>query len=506
MTYITTHHQFVIDEKHPADVFDEMSNFFSLYTVTLDSFHQLSIGLTVPKDFDIDHNAKLNGHYQNFIKAIRYSIPDANILPVKISSDDARLEAGILELMIQYHEGRWLTPQAKMEDRDSKPKFYQKILGSLLPSFDHTQEQEGLYPQRPEPVAPAVIPISPQPIPPIIQQPAPTVATQPSIQPQYQQPQSPPITQPRPHALPVVPSVVTQISQPLQQSNSQPPSINYLPKPNLSIKSYRELLTQAIIQQATQEKSAQLNGQSISHITLKSKDSFTTAMIETLFASFTSATGSLSGQRAYDAIDLASYGLEELRPQLCQIGVAISDEAQFSLNAKAKATAQDLEIIRQGKANPADIHLSVLLDYHAGVVSSLSPTPQKTIYSQVATPSSHSTLNPPANANTLNIVININVSDSMGERTMKVREFPVLFSTYNQHPDHIKLCKVVSKQVQGELFYLMEQDGQLLAKNVASPISLHRGGQVRHLKDNDILMPNDSLQIGNEVQISLMLN
>lgn len=520
MTYITTHHQFVIDDKHPTDVFDEMSNFFSLYTVTLDAFHQLSIGLTVPENFDINSNAKLNTAYQNFIKAVRYSIPDAHVLPIHTAAhtatSDGQIEAGMLELMIQYHEGRMLPSATTVGE--NKPKFYQKILGVMLPQFDSTQEQEGMYPQRQpqnplqrlEPVVPtisqpaptpAVAPIAPQPI-------LASVVSQPIVQPQYQNPSSV-----QPQAVPSIQPVATPISQsispPRPPVTPQPLPIHYLPKPNVSIKPYRELLTQTIIDQAKQDKSTNAANQPISEVILKTKDSLTTAMVETLFASFAKPNEGQAGQRAYDAIDLASYGLEELRPKLRQIGVMISDEAQFSLNAKAKATAQDLEKIRQGLANPTDIHLAAQLNYGSAIISANSIQSQQDANQAVTSTSqalSLVTSNHPINANVLNIAINIQVSDSMGERTVKLREFPAVFSTQNTYAQSAKLIKVMSKQVTGEAFYLSEQDGQLLAQNVAQNITLHRNGQTSNLKENAILLPNDILQIGQDVQISLLLN
>lgn len=56
MSYITTNHRFIIDDKHPADVFDEMENFFSLYTVAMDDLQQVSVQLSVPPSFDIQSN------------------------------------------------------------------------------------------------------------------------------------------------------------------------------------------------------------------------------------------------------------------------------------------------------------------------------------------------------------------------------------------------------------------------------------------------------------------
>lgn len=536
MSYITTNHQFVIDEKHPADVFGEMANFFSLYTVALDAIHRMSIQLNVPANFDIEGNQKLYDSYQQFIKAVRYSLPDINVLPIQQSESDSPSDN--ITLMIQYFEGR-VTDDVHLENGtetvEPKPKFYQKILGGLLPKFASDTTTDGLYP---EPVVPTIsmptpapvsqpipvaqpIPVSqpqaistpqqptPQPVPvqPAVAQPVPPVITpQPLPQPQHPQPQQPTIQQPprpisTPTQNPVLPATPTPALTPIT------PKI-VLPKPSKSIRPYREILIQAILAevQTQQAQVIEKASQPITAITFKSRDSLTTAFIETVFASFspTQNNSQISTLgRAGDAIDLASFGLEELRPKLSKIGVALSDDAQFLLNSKAKARPEDIALIQQGQLEPNAVNLGVQLDYaqsrHLEKANpQFNPTPKTT--TQKVQPNTNT-----LNANRFNIAINVKVSDNMGERTVKLREFPAVFSTQNTHANSAKLIKVVTHQAQGELFYLAEQDGQLLAQAVASEIVLHRNGQASSLYENDILLPNDVLQMG-DVQIRLLLS
>lgn len=505
MTYITTNHQFVIDDKHPSDAFDDMANFFSLYTVTLDSLNRLSIQLSVPADFDINNNVKIHNAYQQFIKAVRYSIPDVNVLaPIHSEDND-----GVIGLMIQHYDGVLV-----VEDTPARPSLYQKMLGVFLPTYEETHEPTGLYPERATPVIaePVVQPI-PQPQAQPTSQPQLQHQTQP--QPQHQtQPQTQvtPVVIPRPIAQPVIqpqvpPQPLVSVPVPPFATQPQPAPITsqaqlLLPKPNLSIKPYRELLTQAIIQQAQQDKATQ-NSQNIRKITLKSRDSLTTAMIETLFHSFDK---NAQGQ-AYDAIDLVSYGLEELRPKLAGLGINLAEDTQFLLNAKTKATPTDLQRLGNGQVAPSQIQLGAILEYGNTVgqnstanqpISSVEPVPP-------ITPAPKNPTANPANANLHNIAINVQISDSMGERTLKIKKFPVLFATRQTSVDtSAKLIKVMSSQ-QGEFFMISEQDGQLLAQKVAGNVSLQRGGNVKPLQNHEVLLPNDSFQIGNEVKIMLLV-
>lgn len=305
MTYTTTNHPFIIDDKHPTDVFDEMANFFSLYTVALDNLNRMSLQLVVPADFDIDGNQKLHDSYQQFIKTVLYSVPDINVLPIKTAESDSQTDK--ITLMIQTFAGR-ITDETAIENGEPKPKFYQKLLGGLLPKFASETTQEGLYPEQ---IAPAMT--MPEPIPIMQPTPAPPIAT-PQVQPQPV-PAQPVSTQPSVQPV-VTPQPIPQ-QPPLSTPSTMPrtiptPSNTYqalpkilLPKPSKSIRPYRELLTQAIIKQAQMATSDQAN-QSITAITFKSRDSLTTAFIETVFASFSPAQNGLG--RAGDAIDLPALG------------------------------------------------------------------------------------------------------------------------------------------------------------------------------------------------------
>ncbi len=504
MTYITTNHTFIIDDKHPADVFAEMANFFSLYTVTLDSLSRMSLQLCVPDELDIAGNQKLHDSYQQFIKAVRYSIPDIHILPITTAGADSPNDS--LVLMIQYFEGR-ITDEITTEHSEPKPKFYQKLLGGLLPKFASEKTQEGLYPEQTAPVLTLPEPVAvPQPVAP---QPMPVPVVSPVLMPQpvaRLQPVTRPVSMPviSPNPVPTRPS--PQINEPQILPQGLPKT---LPKPSKSIQPYRAILTQAIL---THLQTQPRNEQPITAITFKSRDSMTTAFIETVFASFSPLNTMQSTMgRAGDSIDLASYGLEELRPQLAKISVILADDAQFLLNSKAHARPEDIALIQQGQLDPSTITLGVKLDY--GQTSSQStPTPMPQAKpSQQPMPISETmqaktnTANM-LNSNRFNIAINIKVRDSMGERTIKLREFPAVLSTQNSHSSNAKLIKVMTNQAQGELFYLAEQDGHLLAHHVAQGIILQRGGQASPLQDNMTLLPHDVLQIGSDVQVSLLVS
>lgn len=513
MSYITTNHQFVVDEKHPADVFGEMANFFSLYTVALDNLNRMSLQLCVPSDFDIDGNQKLHDSYQQFIKAVKYSIPDINVLPIQvlpIQSAENDSQKDTITLMIQTFAGR-VTDEPTADTAEIKPKFYQKILGGLLPKFASETTPDGLYPEQ---VAPTISIPQPAPVSQPVPAPQPTPVAQPQaivVPQQQQQPQQTPV-QPRPIPSSIPSSIPSPIQNPISTSITQTPPKTLLPKPSKSIRPYREILIQAILAEVQNQQAQVIEkaSQPITAITFKSRDSLTTAFIETVFASFspTQNNSQISTLgRAGDAIDLASFGLEELRPKLSKIGVALSDDAQFLLNSKAKARPEDIALIQQGQLEPNAVNLGVQLDYapndnhnttQANPNSQPQPTPQAT---PQTVPPNPNTLN----ANRFNIAINVKVSDSMGERTVKLREFPAVFSTQNSHAPSTKLIKVVTNQAQGELFYLAEQNGQLLAQNVANGIVLHRNGQASTLYDNSVLLPNDVLQVG-EVQINLLVS
>lgn len=60
-----------------------MENFFSLYTVAMDDLQQVSVQLSVPPSFDIQSNKKLGESYRQFTKALKYTLPDIHILPIK---------------------------------------------------------------------------------------------------------------------------------------------------------------------------------------------------------------------------------------------------------------------------------------------------------------------------------------------------------------------------------------------------------------------------------------
>ena len=187
MAYITTNHRFIIDDKHPSDVFDEMENFFSLYTTAIDDLQRVSVQLSVPTSFDITANKKMAESYRQFTQSLKYTMPDIHILPIKThaaqtadDNDTASEADNSVILLIQRLDGYAL------DDEDENPSLYQSLLGRLIPRFAEEKSATGHYPERapitlPEPIgqpAPsAPIPVSPQyPTQPVSPQPQPTQA------------------------------------------------------------------------------------------------------------------------------------------------------------------------------------------------------------------------------------------------------------------------------------------------------------------------------------------
>lgn len=194
MAYITTNHRFIIDDKHPSDVFDEMENFFSLYTTAIDDLQRVSVQLSVPTSFDITANKKMAESYRQFTQSLKYTMPDIHILPIKshaaqtADDDDIASEAdNSVILLIQRLDGYAL------DDEDEKPGLYQSVLGRLIPRFAEKKSATGRYPERapitlPEPIgqpAPsAPIAVAPQyPTQSVSPQPQPAQAYQTPVQP-----------------------------------------------------------------------------------------------------------------------------------------------------------------------------------------------------------------------------------------------------------------------------------------------------------------------------------
>ena len=155
MAYITTNHRFIIDDKHPSDVFDEMENFFSLYTTAIDDLQRVSVQLSVPTSFDITANKKMAESYRQFTQSLKYTMPDIHILPIKTHTpqtaddDDTASEAdNSVILLIQRLEGYAL------DDEDEKPSLYRSVLGRLihdLPKKNLLQDTTLSAPQSPCP-------------------------------------------------------------------------------------------------------------------------------------------------------------------------------------------------------------------------------------------------------------------------------------------------------------------------------------------------------------------
>ena len=519
MAYITTNHRFIIDDKHPSDVFDEMENFFSLYTTAIDDLQRVSVQLSVPTSFDITANKKMAESYRQFTQSLKYTMPDIHILPIKThaaqTADDDDITASEADnsviLLIQRLDGYAL------DDEDEKPSLYQSLLGRLIPRFVEEKSEAGFYPERtqltlPEPIQPpvpsAAIPVSPQPQPaqayqmPVQQVPMPT-----------QQSTIPPsIPNPVPAVAPMQPPLVNTEPMPSVSSNPQPtrvqaptaapkPMVTVLPNIQKSAKPYQDLLTDAIMAAAKQwvDKS-----QVITQITLKSNDGLTTAMVEQLFSSFNHAHEST--HTPHDAIDLVSYGYEVLKPKLATIGVSLSDEAQFGLKAKVQATPTDIARLQKGEVFSNEIKLGVKFMTQTQPNSNHHIPANPPAFSTASTaPRQAQSKLPQLNQNPQQIVLTIKSVDGLGERQQKVREFPIVFASREAQIAHALRLFAANdlKLASGVYFAIVESQGQLLIDEIDPNISITRNGQT--INRHDVLLPNDVLSINHTITVQLLL-
>lgn len=521
MAYITTNHRFIIDDKHPSDVFDEMENFFSLYTTAIDDLQRVSVQLSVPTSFDITANKKMAESYRQFTQSLKYTMPDIHILPIKTHAaqtaddDDTASEAdNSVVLLIQRLDGYAL------DDEDEKPSLYQSLLGRLIPRFVEEKSEAGFYPERtqltlPEPIQPpvpsAAIPVSPQ------SQPAQAYQTpvQPTIPPSTPNPVpmvapiQPPLvnTEPMP-SVSSKPQQPTRVQPPVQTTKAAPkPMITVLPNIQKSAKPYQDLLTDAIMAAAKQwvDKS-----QVITQITLKSNDGLTTAMVEQLFNSFNHAHEST--HTPHDAIDLVSYGYEVLKPKLATIGVSLSDEAQFGLKAKVPATPTDNARLQKGEVFSNEIKLGVKFMTQTQTQNQPQPNSNHHIpasppaFSAASTaPRQAQSKLPQLNQNPQQIVLTIKSVDGLGERQQKVREFPIVFASREAQIAHALRLFAANdlKLASGVYFAIVESQGQLLIDEIDPNISITRNGQP--INRHDVLLPNDVLSINHAITVQLLL-
>lgn len=529
MAYITTNHRFIIDDKHPSDVFDEMENFFSLYTTAIDDLQRVSVQLSVPTSFDITANKKMAESYRQFTQSLKYTMPDIHILPIKTHAaqtaddDDAASEAdNSVILLIQRLDGYAL------ED-DEKPSLYQSVLGRLIPRFAEEKSATGHYPERapitlPEPIgqpAPsAPIPVTPQyPTQPVSLQPQPTQAYQRPVQQVTILTQQSTIPPSNPNPVPTVAPIQsplvnteptphkpqpTRVQPPIQTPTAAPkPMVTVLPNIQKSAKPYQDLLTDAIMAAAKQwvDKS-----QVITQITLKSNDGLTTAMVEQLFSSFNHAHEPT--HTPHDAIDLVSYGYEVLKPKLATIGVSLSDEAQFGLKAKVPATPTDMARLQKGEVFSNEIKLGVkfMTQTQAQPDSNhhIPASPPAFSVASTAPRQAQSKL-PQLNQNLQQIVLTIKTVDGLGERQQKVREFPIVFASREAQIAHALRLFVANdlKLASGVYFAIVESQGQLLIDEIDPNISITRNDQP--INRHDVLLPNDVLSINHAITVQLLL-
>ncbi|MBW4015384.1 hypothetical protein HG534_03575 [Moraxella osloensis] len=520
MAYITTNHRFIIDDKHPSDVFDEMENFFSLYTTAIDDLQRVSVQLSVPTSFDITANKKMAESYRQFTQSLKYTMPDIHILPIKTHTaqtaddDDIASEAdNSVILLIQRLDGYAL------DDEDENPSLYRSVLGRLIPRFAEEKSEVGFYPERapitlPEPIGqPALsapIPVAPQyPTQPVSPQPQPAQA--------YQTPVQPTIPPSTPNPVPAVtpmqsPLVNTEPTPPVsskpQPTRVQPPTaapkpmVTVLPNIQKSAKPYQDLLTDAIMAAAKQWVN---KSQVITQITLKSNDGLTTAMVEQLFSSFNHAHEST--HTPHDAIDLVSYGYEVLKPKLATIGVTLSDEAQFGLKAKVQAKPTDIARLQKGEVFSNEIKLGVKFMAQAqNQPNSNHHIVASPPFSTASTaPRQAQSKLPQLNQNLQQIVLSIKSVDGLGERQQKVREFPIVFASREAQIAHALRLFAANdlKLASGVYFAIVESQGQLLIDEIDPNISITRNGQP--IKQHDVLLPNDVLSINHAITVQLLL-
>lgn len=511
MAYITTNHRFIIDDKHPSDVFDEMENFFSLYTTAIDDLQRVSVQLSVPTSFDITANKKMAESYRQFTQSLKYTMPDIHILPINTHADqtadddDTASEAdNSVILLIQRLDGYAL------DDEDESPSLYRSVLGRLIPRFAEEKSATGHYPERapitlPEPIGQ---PAPSAPIPEAPQYPTKPVSPQPQPAQAYQMPvQStipPSIPNPVPAVAPMQPPLVnteptphkpqpTRVQPPVQTPTASPkPMVTVLPNIQKSAKPYQDLLTDAIMAAAKQlvDKS-----QVITQITLKSNDGLTTAMVEQLFSSFNHAHESTNAP--HDAIDLVSYGYEVLKPKLATIGVSLSDEAQFGLKAKVPATPTDIARLQKGEVFSNEIKLGVKFMAQAqNQPNSNHHIVASPPFSTASTaPRQAQSKLPQLNQNLQQIVLTIKSVDGLGERQQKVREFPIVFASRESQIAHALRLFAANdlKPASGVYFAIVESQGQLLIDEIDPNISITRNGQP--INRHDVLLPNDVLSI-----------
>ena len=513
MAYITTNHRFIIDDKHPSDVFDEMENFFSLYTTAIDDLQRVSVQLSVPTSFDITANKKMAESYRHFTQSLKYTMPDIHILPIKTHAaqtaddDDTVSEAdNSVILLIQRLDGYALN------DEDENPSLYRSVLGRLMPRFAEEKSATGHYPERtqitlPEPIQPPV-PSSAMPQQPIVQpRPQPVPPAQSPIQPSAPAvaPMQPPLVNTESMSHKPQP---TRVQPPVQTPTAAPkPMVTVLPNIQKSAKPYQDLLTDAIMAAAKQwvDKS-----QVITQITLKSNDGLTTAMVEQLFSSFNHAHEST--HTPHDAIDLVSYGYEVLKPKLATIGVTLSGEAQFGLKAKVQATPTDIARLQKGEVFSNEIKLGVKFMTQTQTQNQPQPNSNHHI---PASPPAFSTAStaprqaqsklPQLNQNLQQIVLTIKSVDGLGERQQKVREFPIVFASREAQIAHALRLFAANdlKLASGVYFAIVESQGQLLIDEIDPNISITRNGQP--IKQHDVLLPNDVLSINHTITVQLLL-
>ena len=522
MAYITTNHRFIIDDKHPSDVFDEMENFFSLYTTAIDDLQRVSVQLSVPTSFDITANKKMAESYRQFTQSLKYTMPDIHILPIKTHAaqtaddDDTASEAdNSVILLIQRLDGYALNDEH--EKPGLYPSLYKSVLGRLIPRFAEEKSTTGHYPERapitlPEPIGQPVpsapIPVSPQPQPaqayqrPVQQVTMPT--QQSTIPPSTPNPvpavaPMPPLvnTEPTPHK-----PQPTRVQPPVQTPTAAPkPMVTVLPNIQKSAKPYQDLLTDAIMAAAKQlvDKSPV-----ITQITLESNDGLTTAMVEQLFSSFNHAHEST--HTPHDAIDLVSYGYEVLKPKLATIGVTLSDEAQFGLKAKVQATPTDIARLQKGEVFSNEIKLGVKFMTQTQPNSNHHIPASPPAFSTASTaPRQAQSKLPQLNQNLQQIVLTIKSVDGLGERQQKVREFPIVFASRETQIAHALRLFAANdlKLASGVYFAIVESQGQLLIDEIDPNISIARNGQP--INRHDVLLPNDVLSINHAITVQLLL-
>lgn len=445
MVYLTTQQKFLIDKKHPADVFEDMSDFFGMYSANIDYFQDFSIKISLPQSFNLTNDPQIQQKYDDFIKVIMYADPSANILPISHHTDDDHNNSDIAILSLQY--------------LDKKPNntFYHRILTALMPQFEQQISASGW------------------------EQPYQHTKNSQTAQTHHaytqQQHQNTSASNEEPLTKNPTSQQSTQTNKPYHQSKTTTSSIND------TLKKYRDFLTQKIYQTVL---NTSLTQQTIESITFLTKDGLSSAFVEHVFTTFETSS-------AHGAIDLITYIQTELYPLLQTLGVDFSESLRFLMKNVVNASPQQKQIISSGHFDLKEINIDINIGKEP--IKNTSPNSSQ----QHKQPSTQSSIHPIPNSHDTapqGLRLKAQISDAMGERTIVIKQFPALFASHHAEK-HIKL---ISEHISDVTFQIVQTDIHLYLLTQHKNETLINGQPVN---DKQRLMPNDEISIGKDIKIIL---